>query len=52
MADAEVSAGEVAEALVCLAKLILFLDKILWTDAAMFLRDLEDDLSELHQESE
>ena len=52
MAEVEVTAQEVAEALVCVAKLILFLDKILWVDDAHTLRELEDELSELHQETQ
>lgn len=51
MAEAEISAQEVAEALVCLAKLIVFLEKIFWSDDAMQLRELEDELSDLHQET-
>jgi hypothetical protein len=48
----EISAQEIAEALVCVAKLIKLLDKIEWPDDAMFLREIEDELSELHQEAE
>lgn len=47
----EITAQELAEALVCIAKLIKLLDKIEWPDDAMTLRELEDDLSELHQEA-
>jgi hypothetical protein len=48
---ADVSADEIAEALVCVAKLILFLRKLEWVGDEGLLIELEDDLSELHQEA-
>lgn len=49
--DVEISVGELAEALVCIAKLIRLLDKIFWPELAGVLREIEDELSELHQEA-
>lgn len=48
----EITAQELAEALVCVAKLILLIRKIGWVDDEGFLLELEDALSELHQESQ
>lgn len=48
---AEITTQEIAEALVCLAKLIVLLKKIEWPDDAAILQEIEDALSELHQES-
>lgn len=47
----EVSAEEVAEVLVCVAKVILLLRKLEWVSDEGFMIELEDDLSELHQEA-
>ncbi len=47
----EIDPKELAEALVCVAKLILIFKKLYWVDAEGIMMDLEDDLSELHQES-
>ncbi len=47
----EITAQELAEALVCIAKLIKLLDKIEWPEDALLLRELEDELSDLHQEA-
>ncbi|UCC72598.1 MAG: hypothetical protein JSV86_19920 [Gemmatimonadota bacterium] len=46
----EVSVEEIAEALVCLAKLILLVKRIGWPEDVGYLLELEDDLTELHQE--
>lgn len=48
---AEVEAQEIAEALVCIAKLIVFFKKLDWPGDAGILEELEDSLSELHQEA-
>ncbi len=51
MADNEISAEELAEALLCIAKLILLFRKMGWVGDEGMLLDLEDDLSALHQET-
>lgn len=48
--NAEVSAEEIAEALLCLAKLILLVKRVGWPEDVGYLLELEDDLTELHQE--
>ncbi len=47
----EITAQDLAEALVCVAKLIVLLKKIDWLSDVGMLLELEDELSELHQES-
>lgn len=49
MSGSNVTAREIAEALVCIAKLIALAEK-LWPDWAATLVELEDELSDLHQE--
>jgi hypothetical protein len=46
---AEVTPEEIAEALVCLAKLILLLKRLEWLDDVAYFSELEDELSDLHQ---
>jgi hypothetical protein len=46
----EISAEELAEVLVCLARVILLIRKMGWVDDEGVLLQLEDDLSELHQQ--
>lgn len=48
----EITAQDLAEALVCVAKLIILLKKLGWIDAEGWMLELEDDLSELHQEAQ
>ena len=49
--EVDITAQELAEALVCIAKLIVFFRKVGWEDDAGILVELEDDLSEYHQEA-
>lgn len=46
----EITAEEIAEALVCIAKLIVLFRRLDWPADAGHLEELEDDLSEFHQE--
>lgn len=46
----EITAEEIAEALICVAKLVILLKKLGWVDEEGWMLELEDDLSELHQE--
>lgn len=46
----EISAEEIAEVLVCIAKVIILLRKLDWVGDEGMLTELEDDLSELHQQ--
>lgn len=48
---AEVTIDEIAEALVCLAKIILLLKRLEWLDDVAYFEEIEDSLSELHQEA-
>lgn len=47
----DISPEEIAEALVCVAKLIILFRKISWVEDEGYMQQLEDDLSELHQEA-
>ena len=47
----DIQAEEIAEALLCIAKLILLMKKLGFADDEGWLLELEDELSELHQET-
>lgn len=46
----EIDPEEIAEALVCIARIVLLLKKLDWLGDVGILLELEDELSELHQE--